>query len=221
MIKEIFKNLLKKKGYKLFPSSTIAMDLRQINNLIYYGKLYSQIKNIPGNIVECGVGRGRSFLYLSSLAFFENNKRNLFGFDSFEGFPEPKKEDNSVRNPKKGEWSGTSTMDILNALKTAGLSEEYLKNQIHLIKGFFDKTLSSYSSGPIALLHIDADLYDSYKCALETLYPKVSKGGLVLFDEYGTEEWPGATKAVNDFFGEKSKNIKYDSIVKKYYYIKE
>ncbi len=221
MFKKFFKSLLERKGYKLFSRDTIAMDVRQINNLLYYGKLYSQIKNVPGNIVECGVGRGRSFLYLSSLAFFENNKRHLFGFDSFEGFPEPKKEDNSFRNPKKGEWSGTSTHDILNKLKTAGLSADYIKNNISLIKGFFDKTLSSYSAGPIALLHIDADLYDSYKCALETLYSKVSKGGLVLFDEYSTEEWPGATKAVNDFFGEKSKNIKYDSTVKKYYYIKE
>ena len=67
------------------------------------------IEKIPGDIVECGVGRGRSILILATLndllSSSESGQRKIYGYDSFAGFPEPTAEDKSARNPKKGEWS--------------------------------------------------------------------------------------------------------------------
>jgi hypothetical protein len=46
-------------------------------------------------------------------------------------------------------------------------------------------------------------------------------GGIVMFDEYGSPKWPGATQAVNEYFGDKVKNFKKDDLSGKYYFVKK
>lgn len=196
------------------------MDIRQMNNFSYYTRMYQRIADIEGSIVECGVGRGRSFLFFCYLALRENKRRTLWGFDSFEGFPEPVKEDSSPRNPKKGEWSGFSPDTMRAILRTAGFSAEWISSYVKLVKGYFEATLNQYDGKSIALLHIDSDLYESYKQPLEELFSKVSPGGLVLFDEYNRPNWPGAKKAVDEFFANTHYRIQHDTESDKYFVIK-
>lgn len=54
----------------------------------------------------------------------------------------------------------------------------------------------------ISLLHIDVDVYEPTKIALEYLYDRVVPGGLIVFDDYGTVA--GETKAVDEFFQDKN-----------------
>ena len=53
------------------------------------------------------------------------------------------------------------------------------------------------------LVHFDCDLYAPTKIALEVLWPRLSRGGVMLFDEYSIHEWPGETKAVDEYFSDK------------------
>ena len=81
-----------------------------ILNVIYWRYYFEIVKNIDGDIVECGVGRARSLITILALnrlyeSFNSHKSRKVFGLDSFEGFPRPHKFDHSKRNPKKGEWS--------------------------------------------------------------------------------------------------------------------
>ena len=77
-----------------------------------------------------------------------------------------------------------------------------MNTEVEVVKGYFEETIpTSYGSEPIAMLHLDCDLYNSYKVCLEGLYDKVAPGGLILFDEYQkTKNWPGASKAIDNFF---------------------
>ena len=59
-------------------------------------------KDIDGCIVECGVGRGFSLVNFSLANSIRNINKNIYGYDSFEGFPEPSEEDISFRNTAKG-----------------------------------------------------------------------------------------------------------------------
>ena len=75
---------------------------------------------------------------------------------------------------------------------------------VKLIKGFFNESLTKYPGDKIAILHIDGDLYQSYKDCLGMLYKYVSRGGIVVFDDfllvsYEGESFPGARKAVSEF----------------------
>ena len=95
---------------------------------------------------------------------------------------------------------------IKQVLRDGWLPEDVIRNRIRLVKGWFDEPLPRYD-GRIALLHLDCDLYDSYRLALETLYDKVQPGGVVMFDEYNETRWPGATKAIDEFFAERAERV--------------
>lgn len=219
-MKKIIKKIMKGFGYDVFPAHTIVLDLRQIKNVAYYYKLFSIASPLDGAFVECGVGKGRSFLYFCSFLYKENKGRKAWGFDSFEGFPEPSKQDNSFRAPKKGEWSGISPENILGILGVAGLPKIFIDRNVRLVRGFFNESLKKYDGSPIAILHIDVDLYQSYKDVLGALYSKVVSGGVVIFDEYKTPEWPGATEAIDSFFAKEKDRIILDPEFGKYYFIK-
>lgn len=194
---------------------------------VYYWTVYLElIKNIKGDIVECGVGRGRSLITLLSLnRYYESIsknkiKRKIYALDSFLGFPEPTKEDNSDRNPKKGEWSTSPnnefnySIESLNKiLKKADLGN-LRKNQLHIVKGFFEKTTKNLKIKKISILHLDGDLYKSIKDPLENLSNKVVKGGIIVLDDFYLkknnrlkDDFPGARKALDEFL-DKDKGFK-------------
>ncbi|MHB8618291.1 MAG: TylF/MycF/NovP-related O-methyltransferase [Chloroflexota bacterium] len=205
--------------YSSLPHLTLAVASR----LLYFQRMLELAADVPGDIVECGVGWGRSLLDLSILARLEERGRQLWGFDSFEGFPEPTQEDSSSRHVKRGEWR-TDLRSVLEMLSASGLDSEFIHSRITLIKGFFKDSLPLYHGGPIALLHVDVDLYQSYTDVLTLLYPRVAPGGVVLFDEFlntlELEKFPGARKAIQQYFQGKQ-DIKRDTISGKYYTVKE
>lgn len=184
-------------------------------NSIYWWEFFREINftEVEGDIVECGVGRGRSLITLSAInkfvaKYYNSKKRKIFALDSFEGFPEPHSFDASKRNPKKGEWSMSpnkqfkySPSSIEKVLKLAEVDVD-----INFVKGFFEKTTKNLKVNNIAILHLDGDLYESIKFPLDNLWNKVSLGGIVVFDDFSFDEkanndeaFPGARKAVMNF----------------------
>ena len=190
--------------------------------LLYMERVFQAIGKKDGAFVECGVGKGRTFAVLAILSALEGKERKIIGFDSFSGFPEPSYKDQSPRQAKKGDWHITSPEIIRKRLVASGISLEVQNGIVEIIPGFFEQTLSSWRAQPIALLHLDVDLYDSYKICLETLYPYVVSGGAVLFDEYIDSEnkWPGAVLAIDEFFLSLPVAPKKDDASGKYYVIK-
>ncbi len=197
--------------YHCFNSSNIL-------NVIYWWKFFEMVRNIPGDIIECGVGRGRSLLTIMSLnnylnkTFQSSSPRKIFALDSFEGFPEPTIYDLSPRNPKKGEWSTSpnnqfnySIHEISKILFLAQLNPTDC-DQLVFVKGFFDITTPSLNVNKVALLHLDGDLYESILIPLDNLWSKVAIGGIIVIDDFLIEEpkdelegFPGARKAVYQF----------------------
>ena len=95
-----------------------------------------------------------------------------------------------------------------NTVQQAGVPDQLilpLKQHIGA-KGDILVTLDAYlEKNPhlkISLLHIDVDLYEPTKVVLEKLYDRVTKGGIIIFDDYGA--FAGTNKAVDDFFKNKA-----------------
>lgn len=200
------------------------MNLHHMRRFLFHRRLLDLAAGVEGDIVECGVGHGFSLLDWAVVTFYEGpQERHLWGFDSFEGFPEPSAEDTGPRNPQAGEFA-VSMEAVDQLLLLAGLPREWLDSRITLVKGYFEETLPKYTGDKIALLHVDADLYGSYKTALDLLYPKVVPGGVVAFDEYmGTwdhHRWPGAKQAVDEYFADLDVQVIADGAYNKYYVIK-
>ncbi|MBF8267522.1 MAG: macrocin-O-methyltransferase TylF [Dehalococcoidia bacterium] len=201
--------LISTAGVKIVNANEFAVSGVWINRLIHFAKLLEMVKDVEGDVVECGVGWGKSLAILGLLVKHSDMSRNLWGFDSFEGLPHPTDEDSpeSSRYAKQRMFGEATERAVVTNLSAVGLDDEFLQSRVSLVKGWFSETLPSYGGSTIALLHIDADLYESYKTTLENLWPKVAIGGIVAFDEYHLRMWPGAKKAVDEFFADRPGSI--------------
>ena len=163
---------------------------------------------IPGAIVECGVFKGASFIRFAIFRDLFGNpfSKKLIGFDAFGIFPESGFEpDREMRRrfiEEAGE-EGISREQLAGVLKEKGVDKF-----VELIEGDITKTVPAYlDANPglkISLLNLDADIYEPSHTVLERLYPRISKGGALILDDYGV--FPGETKAVDEYF--KDKNLK-------------
>jgi hypothetical protein len=219
-MKHIIKKIVTLCGYEIVPSYTLPFHRRFIRQLLYVSRRFESVKDMEGAIVECGVGYGRTMLYFSYLISQSKKERVIWGFDSFAGFPDPTKNDDSLRKPKKGDWGDTSIKRILSQINRAGIPTDFTSKHIKLIPGFFPSTFSHYDKGPIAILHADVDLYQSYVDVLDFFYPYVQKGGVIMFDEYKEEKWPGATEAIDEFCKRTGETLQHDADAGKYYMVK-
>ncbi|RMZ49852.1 hypothetical protein EB822_10745 [Flavobacteriaceae bacterium PRS1] len=176
---------------------------------------YIKSNKISGDIVECGVGRGVSIFSFANICNLIGLKKLIYGYDSFDGFPEPTTEDNSIRKPQKGEWSDTYIHHVREHFIFEGL-DKYFDDFIRLVPVFFDQSLPPNKLKDIAFLHLDCDLYMSYKTCIRYLYPKLSKGAIVLYDEFNHPKWPGATKAISESLSSSKRILFYSNILDKY-----
>jgi macrocin-O-methyltransferase TylF-like protien len=144
---------------------------------------------IPGQLVDCGVWNGGSAMLLASGA----PNREVWAFDSFEGLPEPTEGDPEHASDWIGEFVGSE------AMLRQGFRDYGLTNPLHIVAGWFEETLPATAEQvkPIAVLHVDADLYQSVRIALRTFYPKLSPGGWVAVDDY--RMWEGTRLAVDEY----------------------
>lgn len=187
-----------------------------LDRYLYFLDQLEKVKSIDGDIVECGVSIGHGALLFLLMSEYLGVERTYYGFDSFMGFPDPVHEDGVTPIKGKGFWA-SPTDTVLRVLKDGRIPDHTIRERVRLVKGLFGETLPAYR-GKIALLHLDCDLYESYRVSLGILYDKVAKGGIIMFDEYSDQRWPGARKAIDEFFaGKPEKPIPHQKCTWKYY----
>jgi len=168
---------------------------------------YISLNNIGGSIVECGVWKGGSVLaIISTLMSLNDTSREIYLFDTFQGMTEPDNRDVSINGVTAGEILANENPEIehsvwcktsLEGVKAVIGKTAYPQDKIHFVRGKVEDTIPGKAPSKIALLRLDTDWYASTAHELLHLYPRVSKGGIVIIDDYG--HWQGARKAVDDF----------------------
>jgi O-methyltransferase len=162
---------------------------------------------IPGDVVECGVWRGGSMQAAArTLLALGDSARDLYLFDTFEGMPAPSDRDTRTSDERTAAdllaeeapqdslvWAVASLEDVKDGMATVG----YPPERVHFVKGRVEETVPEHAPERISILRLDTDWYESTKHELEHLYPRLSSGGVVLFDDYGY--WDGAREAVDEF----------------------
>ncbi len=193
----------------------LQLQANELDRMPYFYDLIKKIEKVEGCIVECGVGWGKSLAMIAiSLKMNNDENRNIYGFDSFKGFPEPDKVDLFGKATRR--HYSTSYIYVREFL------DKFLEDQkkIELVKGYVENTLPCFKE-KIAFLHIDVDIYNAYKVSLKELYALVQKNGIIAFDEYQSEiKWPGAKKAVDEFLLETGEKLIHSKIIDRYYLVK-
>jgi len=181
-------------------------DPSRFSKFISHLEFFKRTSEIRGEIVEFGIFKGNSFFrWIKFRDLLEQtNSRKIIGFDIFGDFPEANFEEDKIkRDAFVEETKGGKSISYEEI--TDLLKKQNLQKNVEIIKGDILQTLDQYiDNNPhlkISLLHIDVDLYEPSKIILEKLYSRVTKGGIIILDDYGA--FAGTNKAVDDFFKDK------------------
>lgn len=163
---------------------------------------------IEGDFVECGVWRGGSMMAAAlTLLRLGERDRHLYGFDTFTGMPEPSAADRPSpydgysphrrwRRKRRRGWAAVGAEEVRRNLAETG----YPADRVRLVEGMVEDTLPDRAPERIAILRLDTDWYESTKHELETLFPRLEAGGVLIIDDYGHYE--GARRAVDEYLRE-------------------
>jgi O-methyltransferase len=203
--------------------SQVAYSFQETIEHSYQSVIDCLTSKIDGDFVECGVASGSQIAaFQCALKDSQVTDRIIWGFDSFEGIPMAGEFDSEQAGI--GEITHNKYAPLEERLISSGVTVHSLesvlqnfdnwglpKNNLKLIKGWFQFTLESASKDieKIAVLRLDGDLYESTLICLQYLYPKVSKNGIVIIDDWGSLD--GCRLAVKDYF--KSINEKLPNMI--------
>ena len=208
--------------------NNIALLIQKIKNL---NRLNTEDKF---NFVETGTFTGKT-LVPAHMFWKKQDSLNLdfYGIDTFQGFPSQvvknkndkleaffhlfKRQSISKDHYEKSQERLSNIQDDIhlkqsyfsddkNEGKFESLFEYERKNSnFNLIKSSFSET---EFKDKIDILHIDSDLYDSYRTVLNKFYNLLSPESCIIFDEYYSLKYPGARIAVDEYFSNNRSKIK-------------
>lgn len=217
-IKDLELISIDQKIYDAFNDFTLSSDLKIFGKLLARVELFQKVKDIPGDIIECGVFKGTGiFTFLKLKRYLcPNTYKKIIGFDFFNS--KELKESLSSQDKK--------TMSLLfegrNFSHDVGykkflhdkiLESGFFEHEFELVEGDVSKTTVNFvETRPglkISLLYLDLDLEHPTYDVLNVLWDKMSSGGIVVFDEYAYHSW-SESLGVDRFF--ENKNIKINSL---------
>ncbi len=146
-----------------------------------------EIAEVPGDVVECGVGLGGSGVVLASLA-----GRPYHGYDVFGMVPPPGLSDSFDAHARyrqitggRGRGPGGDPYFGYRRDLLGGVTETFSSfglRDVTLHRGEFADTLRP--AAPVALAHVDCEWHDSVALSLERLEPWLGPGAIVIVDDY-------------------------------------
>lgn len=168
--------------------------------------------NVPGDLVECGVWKGGSAMFMANYLVTKNSlHRKIYLYDTFSGMTAPGPYDfdlngNSAKSKNVIKWEPSSIAEVRSNMGSTG----YPMKNVILVEGDVHNTLRENLPEEISVLRLDTDWYESTKAELEKLYPKLSINGIIILDDHG--HWLGARKAAEEYFDKEKAPIFFSKV---------
>lgn len=159
-------------------------------------------REIEGDFVECGVWKGG---HVIAALLSSPTVKHYWLFDTFDGMTEPGEQDfkrgahatTMAKYRKLGikNWCRAELEEVQRNIAPYQQEDQHL----HYVVGPVEQTLVSHPlPDKISLLRLDTDFYASTKIELETLWPRLVPGGILIIDDY--KSWQGCQQACDEFF---------------------
>jgi hypothetical protein len=162
--------------------------------------------NVSGSVVECGVWRGGMMMAaVKGMQLIGEKSREVYLYDTFEGMSEPGDQDDDkakslYREYKRADgtsdWCRGALEEVRANIESCGPHPQ----KVHYVKGKVEETIPGVLPREIALLRLDTDWYESTRHEFLHLFPLVSRGGIVIIDDYGA--WQGSRKATDEYLAQ-------------------
>jgi O-methyltransferase len=152
--------------------------------------LIGELRDVPGAILEVGVWRGGTGALMAARAAGLGLDETVYLCDTWRGVVKTGEVDIYYRD---GKHDNASPAIVERLLAGLGLGN------VELLEGVFpDETGDRIDDETFRLCHCDVDVYESAKGVLDWVWPRISPGGVVVFDDYGFPACPGVTKLVDE-----------------------
>ena len=135
----------------------------------------SHAVRLPGDFVECGVNRGGMALAIMEYVDFNALDKRFFLLDTYGGMPD--------------EFRGNAVNRDLYTDCYAEVVKTFARyGGARIVRGVVPQTLSAIDSDRIAFVSIDMNTPEPEVQAVRGLWPRVTRAGVVLLDDYGGAE---------------------------------
>jgi O-methyltransferase len=152
--------------------------------------LVGELRDVPGGFVEVGVWRGGTGALMAARAAGLGLEDTVHLCDTWKGVVKTGEVDIYYRD---GKHDNASREIVERLITQLGLGN------VELLEGIFpEDTGDRIADRTFRLCHCDVDVYQSAKDVLEWVWPRLSPGGVVVFDDYGFPACPGVTKLVDE-----------------------
>lgn len=188
----------------------LSCDITRISKILAHYELFRMVQDVPGAIVECGVFKGASLARFAMFRELFGNpfSKKIIAFDTFGQFPDTSFEPDQEKREKFVAAAGDQSISVDQMM--AVLQHKCCERSVELAQGDICTTVPQYVRDhpelKISLLNLDTDIYEPAVVILETLWPRIVNGGILLLDDYGT--FPGETKAVDEYFQDRHVEIR-------------
>ena len=187
------------------------------SKIFFQIELFKSTVKVKGDVCEFGIFKGNSLNRLILLRDFYAKEKKIFAFDTFEKINlnnkhiDYKKYKNFLNQSKNEQLS---LIQLKNKLK-----KKKMLSKVNLIKGNVIVTLDKIKLKKISYALLDLDIYEPSKYVLNYIWPKMTKNGIILLDNY--KVFDGETKAVNEFIKTKKIKIYKRKFFRNFYYLKK
>ena len=202
------------------PNITLSKEVSSVCYSTYETQLNSfwagcriEANHINGDVVECGIGAGGNFAFMikGCLSANPNTNRTFWGYDSFQGIQLAGK--NDTEQAGIGAITHDVNVPVEDLLVSSGITVHpedevrgnlvkwglWDKARIKLVSGWVQNSMEDQTPDKIAILRLDMDIYEPTAYVLRKLYDRISKGGIVIIDDWALS---GVRKAVEEFWEE-------------------
>ena len=175
----------------------------------------NKTSDIKGDIIECGSARCGATVIMANYLLSQKSDKKIYACDTFGGFDTSELEEEQkagLTNEPKNAFKNASYEYVKKKIKKLGLSN------IFLVKGLFENTLPKLNN-VFSLALIDCDLRKSIIHSAEIIWPNLSSGGIMLFDDYTSTKFKGAKLGIDFVVKKFTDEIQESRLLNRLYYI--
>ena len=180
----------------LFPLFTGWVNLARF---LFLYEMYKKTQGVLGHLAEVGTWKGASFLFLAKLVriFEPHSPTQVHGFDWFEGMKYDAAQD---KTDHQGMYAADqATLERL--VRMQGLENIALVHGMDVTREL-GPFVEAHPSLQFKLVFLDCAAYHVVSKSLEALWPRVTPGGVVIFDHANNSDLPQEQRAIRDVLGQ-------------------
>ena len=173
----------------------LYVGIGNLSRFMVISDLLRSTLDVPGHIVEFGSWKGANLMFMAKLMqiYDPNGSKEVLCFESFEGLQTITDRDNNVvSGAYKGNYE--RLIDLINLYDLQDNIVIHMGNIIEILPILLKNEALNFS-----FVYCDMDLYEPTKLVLDCIHPRLSKGGLIVLDEWNYARWPGESIAVSEF----------------------